>query len=256
MRTIPSNLHVRIPKTAELVAHQLRRRIVRGELVEGDALPPEAQLMAEFGVSRPTLREAFRLLESEALISIHRGSRGGARVRTPEIGVAARYAALLLQYDGVGLRDVYDARLALEPAAARMLAERRSKRAALDRLDARLAEEHAALDDRAAHAVASTRFHQDLVEVAGNHTMAMLSGMLQDIIDRQIIQITSRDDPRPGTHGRINREKGTKAHAKLLVIVRTGDGRAAEDFWRVHMEAAGRLLFREMSGKTVVDLMG
>ncbi|MCK9903482.1 GntR family transcriptional regulator, partial [Frankia sp. Cpl3] len=52
---------IRVPKTAELVAAQLRRQIVRGELVEGDALPPEAVLMEQFGVSRPTLREAFRV---------------------------------------------------------------------------------------------------------------------------------------------------------------------------------------------------
>ncbi len=256
MRTTPPTTHVRIPKTAELVAQQLRRRIVRGDLAEGDALPPEAQLMSEFGVSRPTLREAFRLLESESLISIHRGSRGGARVRTPEIGVAARYAALLLQYDGVSVRDVYDARQALEPAAARMLAERKSNRAALEQLEARIAEERAAVDDRAAHAVASTRFHEELVELAGNRTMAVLAGMLQEIIDRQIEQATAGEDQRPGTHGRTNRERGTQAHAKLLAIVRTGDGQAAEDFWRVHMEAAGRLLFREMSSRTVVDLMG
>ena len=48
-----------MPKTAELVAAELRRKIVRGELAEGDALPSEAALMAEFAVSRPTLREAF-----------------------------------------------------------------------------------------------------------------------------------------------------------------------------------------------------
>ena len=69
---------VKVPKTAELVATQLRNQIVRGDLREGDALPPEAALMAQFGVSRPTLREAFRVLESEALISVRRGARGGA----------------------------------------------------------------------------------------------------------------------------------------------------------------------------------
>ena len=65
---------VRVPKTAELVASQLRRQIVRGDLKEGDALPPESTLMERFGVSRPTLREAFRVLESEALISVRRGA--------------------------------------------------------------------------------------------------------------------------------------------------------------------------------------
>ncbi len=64
----PLGHRFRVPKTAELVAAELRRKIVRGELAEGDALPSEAALMAEFAVSRPTLREAFRVLESESLM--------------------------------------------------------------------------------------------------------------------------------------------------------------------------------------------
>src|SRR6266542_5242241 len=83
---------IRAPKTAELVAAQLRRRIVKGELREGDALPPETVLMEQFGISRPTLREAFRVLEAESLITIRRGSRGGARIRTPSEEVAAHHA--------------------------------------------------------------------------------------------------------------------------------------------------------------------
>ena len=110
---------VRVPKTAELVAAHLRRQIVRNELHEGDALPPEAVLMAQFGVSRPTLREAFRVLEAEGLISVRRGAHGGARVHTPDVDVAARYAGLVLEHRGATLgyatrqlhRDVFRTRI-------------------------------------------------------------------------------------------------------------------------------------------------
>jgi GntR family transcriptional repressor for pyruvate dehydrogenase complex len=68
---------MRAPKTGELIATHLRRQIVRGELLPGETLPAESQLMEQYGVSRPTLREAFRILESETLISVRRGSRGG-----------------------------------------------------------------------------------------------------------------------------------------------------------------------------------
>src|SRR5215213_3912271 len=115
---------VRVPKTAELVASHLRRQIVRGELKEGDALPPESALMEHFGVSRPTLREAFRVLESEALISVRRGARGGARVHAPDGDVAARYAGLVLQFRGATLEDVYGARKAIELAALGALEHR------------------------------------------------------------------------------------------------------------------------------------
>src|ERR1700743_246357 len=83
---------VRVPKTAELVAAQLGRRIIKAELTEGESLPPEATLMEQFGVSRPTLREAFRVLEAEALISVRRGSRGGAPAAHAGASRAASHA--------------------------------------------------------------------------------------------------------------------------------------------------------------------
>jgi len=97
---------VRAPKTAELIASLYRRQIVRGELRPGDTLPSEQHLMTQFGVSRPTLREAFRILEAEDLISVKRGSRGGARVTQPSLAVAARYVGLLLQVQDTTIADV------------------------------------------------------------------------------------------------------------------------------------------------------
>src|ERR1700730_3414140 len=123
----PASRQLRIPKAAELIAGQLRRQIVRRELSEGEELPSEAELMARFDVSRPTLREAYRILESEGLISVRRGARGGARVHMPKADVAARYAASVLQANGVLLSDVYEARTMIESSAAAVLAARRSE---------------------------------------------------------------------------------------------------------------------------------
>src|SRR3954447_16285894 len=106
---------VRIPKAAVIVAGEVRRRIVRGELKEGDALPSESELMQFFDVSRPTLREAMRILESESLIAVKRGAHGGARVQRPDMRVTARHAALLLQFDDTTLEDVFEARAIMEP---------------------------------------------------------------------------------------------------------------------------------------------
>jgi len=120
---IPRQPPIRIPKTAEVVAASIRKMIVRGDVKEGDFLPPEAQLIAHFGTSRPSIREAFRILENEQLISISRGSRKGALVHAPSVGNVARYAGLALQAQGTLLSDVYLARLAIEPAAVRIVAE-------------------------------------------------------------------------------------------------------------------------------------
>jgi DNA-binding FadR family transcriptional regulator len=71
---------IRVPKAAELVANRIRRAIVTGQLAHGESLPSETRLMEEFQVSRPTVREGIRVLESLGLIIVGRGARGGARV--------------------------------------------------------------------------------------------------------------------------------------------------------------------------------
>ena len=82
--------------------------VVEGQLKEGDYLPNEAELMTHFGVSRPTLREAVRVLESERLVEVRRGSRTGARVRVPGPEIVARPAGLLLELSGRNDRRCHD----------------------------------------------------------------------------------------------------------------------------------------------------
>jgi len=243
---------VRVPKTAELVASALRRRIIRRELVEGDALPPEAELMERFGVSRPTLREAFRVLESESLITVRRGSRGGARVHAPDIRVAARYAGLLLQARGTTLDDVFAARVIVEPAAARLIAERRDHDAR-SALRAALAAEEAVVDDAMRFALASSRFHETLLEHAGNATIAVLTGMLYEIFETATSTVVAtaaaaQDQP-------AENRRAVRAHRKLLAFVEANDASAAEDYWRKHMDIVRQRYRRVYGTKTVVELL-
>ncbi len=106
-------------KMADMVAGRIRQMIARGELTDGEWLPTEPELMAQFGVSRPTLREAFRLLEADSLVTIRRGPPGGARVTVPGPEASAAQFGMLLTLTGTTLKDVYEARAVIEPAAAR-----------------------------------------------------------------------------------------------------------------------------------------
>jgi DNA-binding FadR family transcriptional regulator len=75
----------RIPqhRVAESVAAELRARIL-GQGGEDYQLPTQDQLMAEFGVSHPSIREAIRILETEGLVTVRRGKVGGAQVHRPD----------------------------------------------------------------------------------------------------------------------------------------------------------------------------
>ena len=120
----------RLREKPQQIADELRSLIVSGQLSEGDSLGHEPDLVERFGVSRPSLREALRILETEGLISVVRGVLGGVVVHEPDQRMTARTAALVLQARNVSLADVYDARSLIEPAAARVVASSRSRRAA------------------------------------------------------------------------------------------------------------------------------
>jgi DNA-binding FadR family transcriptional regulator len=243
---------VRVPKMAELVASDLRRRILHGELVENDALPSESALMARFGVSRPTLREAFRVLESESLISVRRGAHGGARVHPPNADVAARQAALVLEYRGVSIQDVYEARGVIEPGCVAMLARNRTA-ANLRELRAALERSREVEHEPVKQMREQTAFHGLIVDMAGNQTLSVLSRMLRHIIDVAHMAHVESDAGTPS--GQEALKKGLAAHERIVELIEAKDVERAEHLWRKHLLAADDYLLGGDRTLTVYDLM-
>lgn len=240
---------VRIPKAAVVVAAELRRSIVRGEFEPGDALPNETDLMAIYDVSRPVVREALRIIESESLIGVKRGAGGGARVRRPDIGVAARHTALLLQLEGTTLADLFEARATLEPDAVRRLAERRP-RTAIRRLRESHVEELRLVSDPAAYAVHAARFHEELIEVAGNKTLAVLGRQLLHIVEihnQATLELTA-------DAAEVARD-ASEFHGTLIDLIEAGDADAAVSHWRQHLDGAAAVALDRLGPKTIVDLL-
>lgn len=248
-----SGRSIRVPKIAEMVADQLRRSIIRGELREGDKLPPEAEMTAQLGISRPTLREAFRILEAESLLTIRRGSRGGAEVHAPNPDVAARYAGLVLQARGTTLGDVYLARVALEPPAARLLAANATQ-AAVAALKEALAEEEAALGDPEEFGRTSARFHERVVELAGNNPLTLFEHVLSEIIEiQQVTAITDAHAQHTAADERRALRRAHQTHRRLFELVEAGRAAEAEAWWRKHMQAL-EVFFKRQNPRRVIDL--
>jgi DNA-binding FadR family transcriptional regulator len=233
-----------------MVAAQLRRQVVTGELKEGDMLPSEAILMERFGVSRPTLREAFRILESEQIISVRRGAHGGARVLVPDGRVAGEYAGLLLQYQGATIADVYEARTVLEVSVVGLLTKRRTA-AELKRLEQALADGEEVTADPAAYGRHDTDFHLLLVDLAGNETLGVLVAMLYHIIDshnRSYLRMHAPEVARPAA------KVAQRAHVKLLELLRDKDADRAQDFWRRHLDQVTAYMVQDRA-ETLVDIL-
>ena len=73
-------LPVTVPKAADILANQLRDMIVTGRLTPGSFLSNERQLVTDSGLSRTSVRDALRVLESEGLISTKVGRSGGSMI--------------------------------------------------------------------------------------------------------------------------------------------------------------------------------
>lgn len=247
---------IRTPKTSEVVADKIRGQIVRGELTEGDTLPPEGQLMETLGVSRPTLREAYRILEAENLISVTRGSRSGAQVHRPRAEVASRYAGYVLQSQGTTIADLYASQMALEPYVVRTLCGMKNNQAAVAALSEHLAYLLSLVNE--SHIQEFSRgvadFHLLLVELAGNQTLAFINQMVLDLMVNHKADVVRRDPIDPET-----RKKrllgGMKSYQKLIQLIEAHEEEAAVAHWRLHLKNAHARWAGPGEGERVVDAL-
>ncbi len=233
------------------IADELRGLIVSGELAEGDSLGHEPDLVERFGVSRPSLREALRILEAEGLITVVRGVRGGVIVHSPDERLTARTAALLLQARNVSLADVFEARSLLEPIAAHAIATARGRRTAVKELRALIRDEEEAIEDPEQFGVANAAFHRRLVSLAGNQTLSIVAEMLNEIVVRAVTAVSRGDD---GLGSLSVRRRGMRSQDRLLDLIEVGNGAEAEEHWRSHMQVVGRVMLGQRAS-TVVDLL-
>lgn len=236
-----------------MVAAELRQQIVSGRLKPGDKLHPENVLQTEFEISRPTLREALRLLESESLIHISRGQHGGARVSSIDLRAAARQVGVFLQIEGTTLQDVWLARTIIEPPAMGLLAARRNP-AAFAELEANIAAaSEAAQRDPIRYADLSAEFSLLITRHCGNNTIHLFAALIHDIIRRQHENVTARTLSKAGV-GRL-RQGSLRDREKALELMRSGTPAAAERFWRSHLERMRDLVLSVYKAPMTIDVL-
>jgi DNA-binding FadR family transcriptional regulator len=247
---------IHVPKTSEIVADKIRAQVIRGELNEGDTLPPEGVLMESLGISRPTLREAFRILEAEGLISVVRGSRTGAKVHKPSVDLVSRYAGYVLESQGTTIADLYQARLAIEPSVVRWLATDKGG-GSLVKLRNLLADMEALLEqDRHEEFIDQVEiFHQALVAATGLKTISFLSRMLINLAGKHQKEFQRRH-PRTKEQRQKSHRAGLRSYQKVVELIAGGEVEAAVAHWRLHLTNANATWTGEGEGERVVDSLG
>jgi GntR family transcriptional regulator, transcriptional repressor for pyruvate dehydrogenase complex len=228
------------PRLAEVVASDLRERIVTGVLPDRSMLPKQQQLLDEFLVSPPVIREALRILENEGLVTVLRGSVGGAIVHRPQATNVTYTLALVLRSKNVALWDVSEALGRLESACAEACANRPDRDVAvLPRLRATLDRAAAVIDDPNEYTAAARQFHADIADTCGNETMSLMVGALEALWTAHVDSF-ARETARFGAFKDVNLRKNLMAeHERIYRVIARGDGRGAAKAIKDHLTVPG-----------------
>src|SRR5215472_2119062 len=117
---------LQVPKAKDVLADDLRERILRGDFPEDTALPPERELVKQTRMSRATVREALRILEGQGLLRSKTGRAGGAYVSRPGHDSMADSVELLIRARQIRIPALLETREAIEPFCAQLAAKHRT----------------------------------------------------------------------------------------------------------------------------------
>ena len=207
------------------IANLIEQRIVERSLRTGDALPSETDLARQFGVNRSTVREAIRELEIQGLLGRGRGEKR-LRVTRPEHHHISGGISRALALHDVTFPELWEAMMAIEPAAAQYAAARRSAAQMQALLQAAAHFERDAADTAAAVA-AVVEFFTAVAVASGNQVLALSQASLNVLLAPALTRMLDRV---PQARGRIR-----EAQARITSAIKLKKSDQARSWMEKHI---------------------
>lgn len=217
------------------IVESLRNDILKGERQPGERLPGEQVLVEEFDVSRSVVREAVRVLEAQGLVEVHHGYQGGAFVATDALTPLLAALQFSLQLGQLDIDTLYEARLVVEPALARLAAQRGDPES-IEMLRAKHTEIQGLAEAGGDAFVANLEFHALLAQAAGNRALSLLVEALFGLLE-------TSHGRHPPSQTVIN--QAVADHERLVEAIASGKPQKAERAMRDHLVGLGER-FREL----------
>jgi DNA-binding FadR family transcriptional regulator len=236
---------MQVPKASDVLANDLRERILSGEFPEGASLPPERDMVVQTQMSRTTVREALRILEVQGLVRIRTGRSGGAFVQRPGGDSVADSVSLLIRGRHIRLAAIFEAREGIEPTCARLAAKYRT-----DADLARLAAANAAislegpLED---FLQANVDWHLAVAEASHNELLAGIMLALSRVI-------YTATDNQAFVDAEVRRTT-IRAHARVTEAIEAGDTEAALRRMTRHLHKYTEAI-TEVEDRTAIEVPG
>lgn len=221
---------VKVPRAAHVLAGLLSDKIFRGELPAGAEFPSERELAESAGVSRATVREALRLLESDGLVVTRVGRNGGSEVALLGIEGVERSLGIFIRGRGIRLDAILEARAAIEGPAAQYAALHRTDS---DLADLELCQERVERESRNENAQGYLRANLDWhVQVVRAGHNELLIAFMSAIARPFFVASDLKDFISPQM-----RAAGIHAHRRVMEAIRDRDGEAARRRMDRHVDA-------------------
>ena len=230
--TLSPGARFKLPRrdASEQVAFEIRRYLSIRGLRPGERLGTEQELAAEFGVSRPTLREGLRLLAGSHLIRASRGPGGGIFVEsTQNEGMSRNVSesiAMMLATESVSLDELLAARLSLEVPLAGLAAQNATETTAAELLAA-IAEAEGNRPASDAFRIADTRFHRVIATAARNEILRAFTSWTLDVLQPSLIDTIGES---------IDGDAILRQHGEIQRAIRLRRPAGAERAMRRHLE--------------------
>ncbi len=227
---------VDVPDAREILASELRARILSGQLPEGASLPVERTLVEQTKLSRATVRESLRILRVQGLIVTRPGRGGGSVVVRPAAEDVVDWLGVYLQGRRLDTGVMLEARAIIEPRCAALAAERRTPDD-LTEMGAHNDRMRELIADLPAYLQANVDWHVAVAEASHNELLAAFMHAISNAVLRQS----------GGEHFNTPEIKMSAIHAHDLVMqaIRAGDAAAARRRMGRHVHAFAIALLTE-----------
>jgi GntR family transcriptional repressor for pyruvate dehydrogenase complex len=220
----------------EDIVKQIRTLIEKGRLKHGDRLPTERELSETFKVSRATVREAIFSLETMKLVDRRQGDGTYVIASSEETLVQPLAASLFHEKDD--LIDIFSLRKIIEPEIAQLASESATPEE-INELEEILKEQEGEVANGKKPVQMDTNFHHLLARMAKNRVFERLMLVLVDLLGKTRETYLQSEE---------RRYQSLRGHQDILTAVKNGNGTAARQAMRKHLEDVESMLFKKKKG--------
>jgi GntR family transcriptional regulator, transcriptional repressor for pyruvate dehydrogenase complex len=212
------------------IVEQIEDALARGDLSPGQRLPSERELVTQFAVSRSTVREALRVLESNGVVRSRPGDPNGPEILPYSQGALRKQLVRLARVDKLRLSELIGFRMIIDGAAIQLAARLRTAEqlAEMERtLDAMRSAVEASFDE---FSEADLAFHDAVAEASRNSLIQICDEAVRGVV---LSLISDKISHAPNSRALMH--ESLQHHAQVVEAIRAGDGNAAARVARQNM---------------------